>query len=342
MIKPFLLLLLSIFILSSCGDHFITDKKYRDKVSKQFEKTKELAANRKEQLFSVFDKDLSLKEKEALEFLYAYMPLNDLADYDGDFFLKNVRSSFAARDTFSWGKTIPEDIYRHFVLPVRVNNENLDSSRWVFFDEIKDRILHMTMKEAALEINHWCHEKVTYKGSDGRTSSPLASVKTAYGRCGEESTFAVAALRAASIPARQCYTPRWAHTDDNHAWVEVWVDGKWHYLGACEPDPDLDMGWFSSHVKRAMLVNTTVFGDYTGPEDVLKKEERFTQINVLQNYTKTKKIFVKVTDEKNNPADSAFVEFGLYNYAEFYPLTRAQTDDKGLCSFLTGYGDLLI
>lgn len=338
----FLLLLPFIIGLGACQEHFIKDREYRIRVKKQFEITKELASKRNARLFSVFDEDISLREKEALEFLFAYMPLSDLADYDGEFFLQNVRSSMAARDTFSWGKTIPDDIFRHFVLPVRVNNENLDSARIVFFDELKDRIRKMDMKEAALEVNHWCHEKVTYKGTDGRTSSPLATVKTAFGRCGEESTLTVAAMRAVCIPARQCYTPRWAHQDDNHAWVEVWIGGKWHYLGACEPDADLDMGWFSSHAKRAMLVNTTVFGDYTGSEDILKKEERFTQINVLPNYTDTKKLWVKVKDAGGEPVDSASVEFGLYNYAEFYPLSKQLTDEKGLCSLLTGHGDLLI
>lgn len=82
------------------------------------------------------------------------------------------------------------------------------------------------MYDAVLEVNHWCHEKVIYTPTDIRTSAPMATVKTAYGRCGEESTFLVAALRAVGIPARQVYTPRWAHTDDNHAWVEAWVDGN--------------------------------------------------------------------------------------------------------------------
>lgn len=59
---------------------------------------------------------------------------------------------------------------------------------------------------------------------------------------GEESTFLVAALRSVGIPARQVYTPRWAHTDDNHAWVEAWADGKWYFLGACEPEPVLISG----------------------------------------------------------------------------------------------------
>ncbi|MCK7482840.1 MAG: hypothetical protein M0C28_41260 [Candidatus Moduliflexus flocculans] len=36
----------------------------------------------------------------------------------------------------------------------------------------------MTMKEAVLEVNHWCHEKVTYRGTDGQVPhSPLATGK---------------------------------------------------------------------------------------------------------------------------------------------------------------------
>jgi hypothetical protein len=341
-ITCYLFIFLSLLVTACQNDHFISDAAYRDKVEKQFEKQKELAKNRSSQLFDIFNLNLSVRESEALKFIYAYSSLSDLADYNGDFFLQNIRSSFAARDTFSWGKTIPENLFRHFVIPVRVNNENLDSSRWVFFAELKNRVKNMSMKQAVLEVNHWCHEKVTYRGSDGRTSSPLASVKTAWGRCGEESTLTVAALRSVSIPARQCYTPRWAHSDDNHAWVEVWVDGKWHYIGACEPDADLNLAWFTKPAKRAMLVNTTVFGDYEGPEDVLEKDALFTKINVLENYTRAKRVFARVTDASNHIVDSANVEFQLYNYAEFYPLFKTVTDKNGLCSFSTGYGDLLV
>lgn len=331
-------------VLTSCdrGDHFISDAAYRKKVREKFHQQKAFANTRSEQLFSVFDQDLTLREKEALEFLYAYMSLNDLADYDGEFFLKNVRASLAARDTFSWGKSVPEALFRHFVLPVRINNENLDSSRWVFFEDLKDRIKRLPMKEAVLEVNHWCHEKVTYRGTDGRTSAPLATEMTAFGRCGEESTFTTAALRSVGIPARQVYTPRWAHTDDNHAWVEVWVDGEWHYIGACEPEPALDMAWFTNHARRAMLVNTTVFGDYQGPEEILEKGSSFTRINTLPTYTKTKKLIVRVVDLQLRPVDSAIVEFQLYNYAEFYPLHRIITKKDGLAEFTTGMGDLLV
>lgn len=172
------------------------------------------------------DPALTSEEKAAMEFLYAYMSDPDMAGYSPEFYLENVRSSLRARSEMPWGRQVPEREFMHFVLPLRVNNESLDMSRPQFYEELKDRVKGLSMTDAILEVNHWCHEKVTYKPSDARTSSPLSAVSQAIGRCGEESTFAVAALRSVGIPARQVYTPRWAHTDDNHAWVEAWADGN--------------------------------------------------------------------------------------------------------------------
>ena len=76
-------------------------------------------------------------EREAMEFLYAYMPLSDLADYEPSFYLQQVRYAFKAREEMPWGKDIPEDVFRHFVLVYRVNNENLDTARMVFYRELK-------------------------------------------------------------------------------------------------------------------------------------------------------------------------------------------------------------
>ncbi len=340
--KHLITFLLSLFILTSCSKpaHFITDETYRAEVESDFQaKQKELPNG---DLFAVFNSEMTPEEKEALTFLYAYMPIGDITDYSGEFYLKNIRSSFQAREEMPWGKDIPEDIFRHFVLPVRINNENLDESRMVFFGELKDRVKDLSLYDAVLEVNHWCHEKVIYTPSDARTSSPLASVKTAYGRCGEESTFTVAALRSVGIPARQVYTPRWAHTDDNHAWVEAWVGGKWYFFGACEPEPVLNMGWFNGPAYRSMLMHTKVFGKYYGPEDVMERTKGYTEINVIDNYAPSAKANVKVTDANGAAVEGALVEFKIYNYAEFYSVARKTTDSEGLCDMTAGKGDMLV
>ena len=57
-----------------------------------------------------------------------------------------------------------------------------------------------------------------------------------------------------------------AHCDDNHAWVEVWAEGRWYFLGACEPEEVLNKGWFSHASSRALLVHSRNFSDFTGEE----------------------------------------------------------------------------
>lgn len=279
---------------------------------------------------------------EYLDFLYASMPVNDSIDYSRDFWMQNVEAAMQARSEMPWGQSVPEREFRHFVLPVRVNNENLDSSRVVFYRELAPRIKNMTMEEAALEVNHWLHEKATYAPSDARTSSPLATIKTTLGRCGEESTLGVAAFRSVGIPARQVYTPRWAHTDDNHAWVEVWIDGKWHFLGACEPEPLIDMAWFNGPAARGMLMATNAFGKYDGPEQQLYSDSCFTRINVTSNYAPVHTATVQVLNPDGAPATDAEVSFRLYNYAEFFPLFTTRTDAEGRASLECGKGDLIV
>lgn len=340
--KHLFTLLFTLLVWTSCNNqqHFITDAAYRAEVENDFQARQAALPNG--DLFAVFNDQMTPEEREALTFMYAYMPIGDITDYSGDFYLKNIRSSFQARNEMPWGDSIPEDIFRHFVLPVRINNENLDESRMVFFDELKDRVKGLSLYDAVLEVNHWCHEKVIYTPSDGRTSSPLASVKTAYGRCGEESTFTVAALRSVGIPARQVYTPRWAHTDDNHAWVEAWVNGKWYFLGACEPEPVLNLGWFNGPAYRGMLMHTKVFGKYNGPEDVMERTDGYTEINVIDNYAPSAKAVITVTDANGKPVKDALVEFKIYNYAEFNSVARKKTDADGKCSLSAGKGDMLV
>ncbi len=330
-----------LFLLTACGEsHFMTDASYRERVEQDFQQKKALIAQ--SDLFAIFDAELTSYEREALEFLYAYMPLADITDYSGEFHLMNIRASQQAAAEMSWGDKIPEEVFRHFVLPERVNNEQLDSARIVFYKELKDRVKSLSLYDAILEVNHWCHEKAVYMPSDSRTSSPMATVRTAYGRCGEESTLLVAALRSVGIPARQVYTPRWAHTDDNHAWVEAWADGKWYFLGACEPEPVLNLGWFNAPASRGMLMHTKVFGRYEGAEEIMSVTPNYTEINVIENYAPTAKASVTVTDEQGNPVADACVEFKLYNYAEFYTVAKKQTDASGNCTLTAGKGDMLV
>lgn len=323
--------------------HFITDAAYRKTVKEDFEHKKQLLSGSQQDLFLVFNQPLTLEEREALEFIYAYAPLTDLATYGGDFLLKNVQQSLKVRAEMPWGKEIPEAVFRHFVLPVRGHNEGLDSSRFVFYRELRERVLTCrTMEEAALEVNHWCHEKAIYQPTNGRTCAPLTMTTTAYGRCGEESVFALAAMRSVGIPARQVYTPRWAHCDDNHAWIEVWTDGQWKYLGACEPEPRLNIAWFTAPVRRGLYMEARVFGKYRSDEEITAMNANLTAVNVTSHYTDVKKAVIQVVDAAAQPVEGATVEYKIYNYGEYYPAVTLNTDRQGISSLTVGGGDWII
>ena len=273
------------------------------------------------------------------DWLYEYMPLPDSLHYGREYWEDNVAKTLEVRDRMGWD--IPEREFLHFVLPLRVNNETLDGFRTAYADTLCARVAGMSLAEAALEINHWCHEQATYQPSDGRTGGPESIMLRGLGRCGEESVLAVAALRAAGIPARQVYTPRWAHTDDNHAWVEVWVDGNWHFMGACEPEAMLDRAWFNGAVSRAMILHTKVYGDYDGPEDVIQRTPCYTEINVVRNYVPVRRTAVTVFSD-GKPVEGADVSFRIYNYAEFYNVVTYKTDRDGRAALDTGLGDMFV
>ena len=274
-----------------------------------------------------------------VDWLYKYMPLPDNLQYPREYWQQNVQKTLEVREDMAWN--IPEREFRHFVLPLRVNNETLDDFRTTYADTLCSRVRGMSLAQAALEINHWCHEQATYQPSDARTGSPQDIMLRGVGRCGEESVLTVAALRAAGIPARQVYTPRWAHTDDNHAWVEVFTGDGWHFMGACEPEAALDRAWFNGAVSRAMILHTKVYGDYKGPEDVIQRTPCYTEINVIRGYVPARRTTVTVLED-GRPAKGASVSFRIYNYAEFYNVVTYKADSRGRASLDMGCGDMFV
>ncbi|MFD1174867.1 transglutaminase domain-containing protein [Paenibacillus puldeungensis] len=274
-----------------------------------------------------------------MEFFYSTMPASDIGDYDFSLYLKFAEFGLFLADNSPWNKQIPEEIFFNFVLHYRINNEGIEDCRPFFYGALKERISGKSMKEAALEVNIWCAEHVTYQATDQRTASPLTALRSSYGRCGEESTLVVTAMRSVGIPARQVYTPRWAHCDDNHAWVEVWCDGDWYYLGACEPEPVLNRGWFNNASARAMLVDGKAFLPVEG-EEVIAQNGQTLILNELSRYADSRRFTVTLKDSQ--PVSDVTVHFEMLNGSEFFPLASITTDEAGRAGLTLGLGSIHI
>ena len=166
-------------------------------------------------------------------------------------------------------------------------------------------------------MNYWCASQATYRTTDGRTASASSVYRSAYGRCGEESTFLVSVLRSVGIPARQVYVPLWSHCDDNHAWVEAWCDGEWKFLGACEPEEVLNKGWFTNASSRAMMVHSRWLLPVEPEDDIVGKKGMSQVLNQLGRYAHTAVLEVSVVDRENHPAAGVKVNFEVLNYSMF-------------------------
>lgn len=280
-------------------------------------------------------------ESICIKFLYAFMTRGDMISHSPELMASYVKATLKMREEISYAKDMPAEIFLSYVLPCRVSNEDLDDSRGWMYQELADRVNGKSMVEAALEVNYWCYEKTTYIGSDARTLAPYGLCKSAKGRCGEESVLTVAAMRSVGIPARQCYVPGWAHCDNNHAWVEVWADGKWYYLGACEPDAVLNKGWFTLSASKAMVVLSSAYSHFLGDAIVLQKSENSAMINATETYGKSQNISVTVTKD-GVPVSGVRVAFHIINYSRILPLHAVETNAEGKAEFLCGNGDLYI
>ncbi len=292
------------------------------------------------------------EEALLLRFLYLSLPCSDGGSYPAEFFLSEVRHSLWLREHSPFCSSLPEPLFLLYVLCPRINTEELRPCREQFRKELWERVKGLSGPEALLEVNCWCAEQATYRSTDERTASAAAVYYCGHGRCGEESVFLVSALRSVGIAARQIYAPRWSHCEDNHAWVEAFDGERWRFLGACEPEPVLDLGWFPHSASRAMLEHSRAFFRGSKEEAAFlfpgaKKENLVLEggvayENVTARYAKTGLFRLRVEDTAGLPAAGAKVSLFVLNMAEFFPLTQITADEKGEVALTLGFGSLLV
>lgn len=316
-------------------------QEFMREIESSFAKQMERLGEKEIQIKKVLE-ECTQEEGEALKCLYASMPVSDGADYAPELYLDYARHGVFLWKYGPFAGQIPENIFAGYVLHHRVNNEDLTMCRSFFYEKLKDKIQGLTMEEAILVINYWCAQEATYRTTDGRTASAACVYRSAYGRCGEESTFAVSVLRSMGIPARQVYVPWWSHCDDNHAWVEVWCEGKWKFLGACEPEEILNKGWFTNASSRAMMVHSRWLLPTLPQEELVGRRGMSLVVNQLKTYGKTTRIEVAVVNGQGQPVVDVPVHFAVMNYACFGEIACVHTGEDGKAYLETGYGTVLI
>jgi hypothetical protein len=154
----------------------------------------------------------------------------------------------------------------------------------------------------------------------------------------------IAALRSVGIPARPCSVPYWRHVEGNHLWVEVYDQGKWHFIGAGEPESDFDLAWFEPVLHTVPFTYSVAYGaskeglEGDGQALVRKRE---TIINRTHAYAPRGTLAVSAVKD-GEPLAGLAVALHTYNFAAPRAFALATTKDGGSAKMAVGAGVYLL
>lgn len=195
-------------------------------------------------------------QRPSLQFLVENMPEQDLHRLTASFLLSDVARAVEDRTHAPWAGSLPDDIFLNDVLPYA----NASEQREAWRADLRARCLPLiegctTPAAAAQRLNETLFPAVQVKYSTGRTradQSPAETMSSGKASCTGLSILLVDACRSVGVPARMVGIPDWTDGRGNHTWVEVWDAGKWHFVGAAEPDKQgLDHAWFEHDASLA-------------------------------------------------------------------------------------------
>lgn len=284
------------------------------------------------------------EKRQAAQFLVANLPPADRVSLSAEMLKENLEFAFLARSSTGWGHDVSWTDFLHYVLPHRVSQEQAVNWRKEFYNELLPLVSECTsMEEAVLAVNRWCYSKIGFKSTQRWDQNPLMSINRGWGRCEEAVILTVCALRTVGIPARQAMVPAWQHSNDNHTWTEVMVDGKWHYIESANPDYGLDYAWFTGSARKAPLVISYAYGqDLQTEHPVMGRPFGCTLINTTQRYAPVSKTEITVLDSNGTAVPDVRIYLSVFNYASFRPVAAAVSDQEGKAEVLLGPGSVLV
>lgn len=189
---------------------------------------------------------LEVKGKNT-EYLIAHASQYDLVNLTSQQIIQNITYARKVHDEALpyLGEKLEYEMWREWVLPHRVLDEDLCVWRKDFYDRMQPVIAgKLTTAEVVEAIHEWLVVQgkeapqlvfdLKAGGRDERQLTPLQLLKAGTGACGELCMIHVYLLRAVGIPARHCSLGHYTSRDDGHLYCEYWDPqlGEWTAVDA--------------------------------------------------------------------------------------------------------------
>lgn len=282
--------------------------------------------------FSPEDEDIDW----AREYIWDYSTMTS------ELLVENVEWAFKARETLSWCRSLPEDVFFNYVLPYRSTQEPLSSWREKMFEDLFPLIsgigntLEAVKVINALNGQRFRFDPLYYRHPEDREI--LVALASGAGRCEDMSNLSNYSLRALGIATTSDFTPWWPKGDNNHAWNSVYSDGRWYSFMGCEPTPTGTWNTIKSSVFGKVYRNCFSADPIMGPAPDGTKPPRLLRspaVDVTAEYT-------TVTDlrlELENPARATYL--CVYNYGAWQAVAGAWVDNGRVVFPDVGNQDIL-
>jgi len=200
---------------------------------------------------------LPAAQQDAGAFLVANMPDADLRDLDPAFVATDIGEAHDAWRRAPWADTVPREVFLEAILPYAHTTEPRAPWRAMMRSRFADSVADCKSPgEAALRLNEVVFSTLGVRYSRDRKradQNAQESIELGIASCTGLSILLADACRAVGVPARLAGIAEWPNKRGNHTWVEVWSEGRWHFLGAAEPDKaGLNRTWFLGDVAHAV------------------------------------------------------------------------------------------
>lgn len=338
-----IIIAISLFFTQLCAQHFlpytsvtVSDSLFVDIPAKALSNLQLLPKAKAKS----FAKILKQYPDIVMAYMIAYEQSATLAEADPQAVLSNYHTVIELLKTQN--PSYPAELFLSYIAKQTVSDERIEAYRQPFLEDGLRQIMKENPEPLELyrAVSIWCLERLYFMQTSGRDQSPLdITEKTLVGRCEEMQILFVAACRVVGLPARPASAPYWAHTDNNHAWAEVYLDGAWHYTGDMDNAYYPNQTWFSGLIDKTVLILAD--GSLPAESDEVLQQNRYAAvINSTPNYAgeRIRKLNLLFVDEAGNPIPKVQTDIMVYNWSSLRSIATILSNDEGKTCLSVGRG----
>lgn len=188
-----------------------------------------------------------LKGKDT-EYLISHAIVHDLVNLTADQMDDNITYARNVHVALPYlGEKLDEALWREWVLPHRVLDEDLSLWRKELYEQLQPVVAgKKTVREVVEAIHVWlvarsegAPAKIRFGNAENRCKTPGQMMRMGSGGCGEMNLMFVSCLRAVGIPARHCLMS-WRYSgEEPHYYTEYWdaQSKEWVPIDASDEKP---------------------------------------------------------------------------------------------------------